>query len=166
MATAERPPAAGAGPVVLGYDGSRAANRALLAAGALLAPRPALVVVVWEAGAAFELLESALPLSPAPIDVRTALELEDAMYERARQLAGQGAALACEAGLLAEGLAVADTLTVADTLVRIAREVAAAAVVGGAPGHGVIRELALGSTAKEVLHRAPCPVVVVRGPKD
>jgi nucleotide-binding universal stress UspA family protein len=146
MATAERPQATGPGPVVLGYDGSPAAERALREAGALLAPHLALVVVVWEAGAAFELM--------------------DARYEQARRLAQQGAALACEAGLLAEGLAVADTLTVADTLVRIAGELAAAAVVVGAHGHGVIRELALGSTAKEVLHRAPCPVVVVRGPKD
>jgi nucleotide-binding universal stress UspA family protein len=166
MATAERPQATGPGPVVLGYDGSPAAERALREAGALLAPHLALVVVVWEAGAAFELMEATLRTTPAPIDVRAALDFEDARYEQARRLAQQGAALACEAGLLAEGLAVADTLTVADTLVRIAGELAAAAVVVGAHGHGVIRELALGSTAKEVLHRAPCPVVVVRGPKD
>ncbi len=79
-------------------------------------------------------------IPPAPIDIRTAIELDRAMYERAQQLAGQGAALARESGLKTKGLAVADDVTVADTLVRLAREREAEAVVVGANGHSALRE--------------------------
>jgi nucleotide-binding universal stress UspA family protein len=122
----------GRGPVVAGYDGSPAAERAV-GATARVATRRVLVVVVWEPGIAFELIEP--PLVPAPIDVRAALELDEAVYESARRLAEQGVALARQKGLEAEGLAVADVLTVAETLLRLARERHAPAVVVGAHGH-------------------------------
>ena len=71
------------GPVIVGFDGTPAAERALREAAALLAPRPALVVVVWEAGRAFE--AATLPVkaleTPVPLDMRTAFEAERAAYE-------------------------------------------------------------------------------------
>lgn len=153
------------GPIVIGYDGTSASTHALREAAALLAPRPALVVVVWEAGAAFEAME--LPagtggITPVPIDIRAAVELDQSLYERARQLAEQGAALAREAGFEAEGLAVADEVTVADTLVRLAGERDAQAVVLGAHAQGRVSEVLLGSTSQDVVRHAPCPAVVVR----
>jgi hypothetical protein len=45
------------GPIVIGYDGSVAAEHAVREAGELLGGRPALVVVVWNQGLGFELLE-------------------------------------------------------------------------------------------------------------
>ena len=39
------------GPVIIGYDGTPASEGALREAPARFAPRPALVVVVWEGGA-------------------------------------------------------------------------------------------------------------------
>jgi nucleotide-binding universal stress UspA family protein len=52
---------------------------------------------------------------------------------------------------------------VADTLVRLAEELRSS----WAPtGYGVLREPVLGRTTQAVLRRAPCPVVVVRGPQD
>lgn len=150
---------------MIGFDGSPAAEQALRDGGALLAPRPALVVVVWEAGRAFDLVDiptGVLEAPPATLDIRTALGLDEAMYEAAAQLAERGTALAVAAGLDAEGLAVADDLTVADTLVRVVQEHDAAALVVGAHGHGGLRELLLGSTSRAVVHRAPCPVMVVR----
>src|SRR2546421_12396821 len=150
------------GPVVIGYDGSPASQRALCEAAPILAPSPALVVVVWEAGLGFELVE--LPaFPPAPIDIRTALEIEEKLYERAQRLAEQGAALARDAGLEAQGLAVADDVTPAATLLRLTREHNARAVVVGTHGHGGLSEVLLGSTSHEVVRHAPCPVVV-RGP--
>jgi nucleotide-binding universal stress UspA family protein len=153
------------GPIVIGYDGSPASVHALREAAALLAPRPALVVVVWEAGAAFEAMEmpaSTVGIPPVPTDIRTAVELDQTLYERAQQLAEQGAALAREGGFEAEGLTVADDVTVADTLVRLARERDAQAVVVGAHGHGRLSEVLLGSTSQDVIRHAPCPALVVR----
>ena len=45
-------PSVSSGPIIIGYDGSPVADHAIREAAALLGPRPALVVVVWESGAA------------------------------------------------------------------------------------------------------------------
>jgi nucleotide-binding universal stress UspA family protein len=146
--------------VVVGYDGSPASERAVVEATPILAVGRVLVVTVWEPGMAFTLVDPGLV--PAPIDIRAALEVDKAMYERARHLAEQGAHLARKAGVEAEGLAVADELSVADTLLRIVRERKASAVVVGSHGHRGVRELLLGSTTRDLIRDAGCPVVVVR----
>jgi nucleotide-binding universal stress UspA family protein len=155
------------GPVVIGYDGSPVADRVLAEAAGLLAPRPALVVVVWEAGRGFE---AAWPVgleAPVPVlDIRTALELEEAFYEAAERTARQGAGLAMSMGLQAESLVVADDISVADTLIRVARERDAAAVAVGAHRHGALSEVLLGSTSRDVIRHAPCPAIVVREDAD
>lgn len=154
-----------AGPVVIGFDGTPASERALRESAQLLAHRDVLVVAVWEAGRAFELAElpiNLLDAPPASIDLRTVTEVDKQLYEAAERMAQRGAALATEFGLRAEGIAVADDITVAQTLIRVAREVDAPALVVGAHGHSALRELVLGSTTREVLKDAECPVVVVR----
>jgi len=151
------------GPVIIGYDGTPVAERAVRECATLLAQRKVLVVVVWEVGRAFELaLRPVMALEPAPVDVGVATEVDRASDEAAQRMARQGAELATAAGLEAEALAVADRSTVADTLVRVAKEHDAAALVVGNHGHGAISELLLGSTSRGVLSRAHCPVVVVR----
>src|ERR1700722_3635204 len=99
------------GPVIIAFDGEPASERAVREAAALFAPRPALVVVVWEAGRAFEaatLPVRALEEPPVTLDVRTAIEADQADYQAAQRLAEHGAALARQYGLAAEGMAVAD----------------------------------------------------------
>ncbi|MDQ1521918.1 MAG: hypothetical protein QOI55_2991 [Actinomycetota bacterium] len=149
-------------PLVIGYDGSPASERAIREAAALLAPRSALIVVAWEAGTGFTIAADPT-LMPAPIDIRSALEVDRAMYEHAQLLAQQGANLASQVGLKAEGLAVADVATVAETLLRVADERDAAAIVVGSHGHNALREVVLGSTTRDVIKRGERPVVVVRG---
>jgi nucleotide-binding universal stress UspA family protein len=151
------------GPVLIGYDGTAASDHGLQAAAELLRERRALVVVVWKAGLAFELVElpaSSVGLPPAPIDVRTALEAEHSVYEGARRAAERAAAVAREHGLETEPLVVAEDpeIPVDETLVRVARERDAQAVVLGAHAHGPI----LGSVSRGVVRSAPCPVLVVR----
>src|SRR4051794_20568266 len=115
------------GPIVIGYDGSPAAAHAIRESGELLTGRPALVVVVWKQSLGFELLElpaATIGLPPAQIDVRTALEIDEAMQERAQRLAQKGAGLARDAGFDAEGLAVADDVEVpvSETIGKVAGE--------------------------------------------
>lgn len=151
------------GPAVFGYDGSTAAERALRLMAPLVNSEEALVVTVHEARVGFQLLTPTI--APAPVDIRAALEIDEALYEPAQKLAEHGAATAWALGLEAEGLAVADVLEPADTLVRISRERDAAIVVVGSHGHNGLREL-LGSTTRAVVRKAPCPVGVVRRRKE
>jgi nucleotide-binding universal stress UspA family protein len=155
------------GPVVIGYDGSPVADRALAEAAGLLSPRTALVVTVWEAGRAFE---SAWPVGievPVPVvDIRAALEMEQAAYETAERTAMQGAGRAMAMGLRAESLVVADETSIADTLIRVAEERDASALVIGAHRHGAFSEALLGSTSRDVVRHAPCPAIVVREADD
>jgi nucleotide-binding universal stress UspA family protein len=149
------------GPALVGYDGSPAAKRALQQAIELLGPVPLLVVVIWEAGLPFDLLAEPT-VDPAPVDIRAALELDQQLYDRARRWAEQAAADARELGRTAAGLVVADEMSPADTLIRLAAERDAAVIVVGRHGHRAVREALVGSTTRELIRRAPCPVLVVR----
>ncbi|MEV4513216.1 universal stress protein [Dactylosporangium sp. NPDC049525] len=159
-----------AAPVIFGFDGSGASQRAVRDAAPLLGHRPALVVTVWEPGRLFEAapqpamgLEMGMELPPTMLDLRTTIEADEEVYEAATRTARHGAHLARESGFAdATGLAVADDLTVAETLIRVARERHSPGIVVGAHGHRKISELLLGSTSDTLVHKADRPVVVVR----
>ncbi|MEA2439693.1 MAG: hypothetical protein QOH76_1117 [Thermoleophilaceae bacterium] len=147
--------------MVVAYDGSPAAEIALIEAAALLAPRRAVVVTVWKEGIGLRAVEPPSHLPPAALDVRLAGEVEEAIGDRAQRMARHGAALAREAGLEAEGLAVAEEVDVpvSDTLVSVAEQHEAAAIAVGTHGHAG----ALGTISRDVIRHARCPVLV-RGP--
>src|SRR3954453_7768678 len=152
----------GTGPLIIAFDGTPVAERAVRDAAALLGRRPAVVSVVGKAARAFELMvlpNATLGLPPAPIDVRTAAEIDEHNYESARNLARQGAELARALGLEADPLVVAEDpeTPIADTIVALARERDAQAVVVGPHRHGPVL---LGSVSRDVVRHAPCPVVV------
>lgn len=157
------------GPVIFGFDGSAAAQRAVRAAAPLLGRQPALVVTVWEAGRRFD--TSTLPVlgletPPTILDLRTTAEVDKELCETAERTAAAGADIARDAGYLdATGLAVADDVDVdvAETLMRVARERHSPGIVVGAHGHDKLSELLLGSTSDTLVHKADRPVVVVRG---
>jgi nucleotide-binding universal stress UspA family protein len=147
-------------PVLIGFDGSDAAANAIRAAGRLLAPRPALVVSVWERGVAYESFELAtMPM--APLDTRVSAEMEESLYDGARMLAGRGAALAREAGFDAEPLTVADERSIADTLIHLAEDRGADVIVVGAQGRSRLEEMLMGSTSRGLVRHAGRPVLVV-----
>ncbi len=149
------------GPALVGYDGSPAAERALQAAIDLVGAVPMLVVVIWEAGLPFDLV-AAPTVDPAPIDIRAALELDQQLYDRAQRWAEQAAAEARARGRSADGLVVADEMSPADTLIRLAAERDAAVIVVGRHGHRAVRDALVGGTTRELIRRAPCPVLVAR----
>lgn len=154
------------GPMLIAFNGSSAAERALRTAAGLVAERRALVLVVWKSGLGFELLETpaVTGLPPAPIDIRTALEIDESQYEGACRLARRGAGIARDAGLEAEALVVAEDpdIPVSETIVRIARERDSTAVVIGELAHGRLGEVFLGQVSRDVIRYAPCPVIVVK----
>jgi len=156
----------GSGPVIFGYDGSDLSEHAVREAGSLFGDKRALIVSVWEAGRAFEVASSplrAFETPAAPLEERTAFEVDQANYDEADQLAQRGAGIAREVGFEADAVAVADNKTVADTLVRMAKECDARAVVVGAHSRGRVKSALLGSTSRHVTENAPCPVLVVHG---
>jgi nucleotide-binding universal stress UspA family protein len=150
-------------PVLIAYDGSDTARRAVREAAKLLGPRHVLVVTVWEPALAYEteLPAAGLEMPAVPVDIEGAHELEEELHQRARRIAQEGAELAQSVGLQAKGLAVADEVDVADTIVGLARKRGVSAIVVGSRGLKGLRARLEGSTSNAVLKKAPCPVVVV-----
>jgi nucleotide-binding universal stress UspA family protein len=151
-------------PVLIAYDGSDTAGRAIREAAKLFGARQVLVVTVWEPALAYDIQ---IPVSSVemavPIDIEGAHEIEEELHERARRTAQAGAELAQSVGLKAKGLAVADKVHVAETIIEVARKRAVAAIVVGSRGLKGLRARLEGSTSKAVLQDAPCPVLVVHG---
>jgi nucleotide-binding universal stress UspA family protein len=139
--------------IVLATDGSpsaaRAAETAIELARATGAPLR--VVTAWTIPAsAF----GYAPLTAVP-------EVADAERAKAEEAAAGAVRKAAAAGVEAagdvrEGFAV-------DEICEAAREANASFVVVGAHGWGALKRLVAGSVSTGVLHRAPCPVLVVRG---
>jgi nucleotide-binding universal stress UspA family protein len=119
-------------PVLIAYDGSDTARRAVQEAGKLFGSRQVLVVTVWEPGLAYEaeVPITDLDMPAVPVDIEGAREL-------------------------------ADEVKVADTVVELARKRGVAAIVVGSRGLRGLRARLEGSTSNAVLRHAPCPVVVV-----
>jgi nucleotide-binding universal stress UspA family protein len=155
--------------VIIGFDGTPASVQAVQEAGALFAPKPALVVFVWAAGRSFE--EATLPETGGleepggVLDFGNAFEVERAASDQAQEIAEQGAELARKAGLQANALIVPHEQTVADELIRLARERDAAALVVGMHEHRRLTRLGPSKTLNDLLHEAPCPVLVCGAPK-
>jgi nucleotide-binding universal stress UspA family protein len=154
---------AGNGPILIAFDGSPAARRAVSEAARLLGPRPALVVTVWEPGLAYAIPEMRPEgLLPTPmVDPSVALSVDKGVQSQAEQIADEGAELARLLGLDAQPLAVAEELHVADTILRAAKENDAAAIVVGSRGLSGVRARIEGSTTKGLLKHASCPVIIV-----
>jgi nucleotide-binding universal stress UspA family protein len=151
-------------PVLIAYDASDAARRAVREAAELFGSRRALVVTVWEPGLAYDataLPTAGLEMPPIPVDVEEAREVEHELHERASRTARDGAELARSVGLQAEPLAVADEAHVADAIVALAEKQQVAAIVVGSRGLTGLRARLEGSTSKVVLKHASCPVLVV-----
>lgn len=135
--------------VVVGYDGSEDARRALQRASILASGDPVIVV-------------SVVPLSgPAgrgPAGVDTAqLEAHHEQLEQANTfLTAQGV----EAQLITTfGNSIGDA---ADALMHVARDHQADVIIVGTRGLGGLKRLVLGSVSSKLVHEAPCDVLVVR----
>ena len=131
--------------IVVGYDGSEAANRALERA-VTLAGNDGRIVVV----AAAE--------SHARAGITAGAHLDPSVVERRRKDLEQAKAMLSERGIDAETIeAQGDP---GDVIVRTAKDADLAIV--GSRGLNPLQRLLLGSVSSKVVHRAECDVLVVR----
>jgi nucleotide-binding universal stress UspA family protein len=153
-------------PILIAYDGSDSARRAVHEAGKLFGPRQAVVVTAWEPDLGYE-VAAASPTDlegagPGAFDVAEAQEINDALRTRAERIAHDGAQLARSVGLEVSGaVAVPDERNVAEAILELARQRRAAAIIIGSRGLSGLRARLEGSTSNAVLKHAACPVVVV-----
>jgi nucleotide-binding universal stress UspA family protein len=133
--------------IVAGFDGSPASVRALERAAGIAG-----------AGGRVVLVTASVSLPPAGAVAEPVLD-SPAPEER-DELLVRGAEILRDRGVEPE-LVAADGKP-AEALVRAAREAHADLIVVGRTGAGYITRALVGSTAENVLHHAPCDVLVVR----
>jgi nucleotide-binding universal stress UspA family protein len=148
------------GPLLLCYDGSEAARQAIQCAGALFPGRRALVVTVWQPTA----VPSSLGFAGEAAGMIDFAELGREAAEHGGRLAGEGARIAQQAGLMAEPVAVEATGSIWKTIIRIADRDDAATIVMGSRGLTGLQALLLGTVSSAVVHHADRPTLIVRRP--
>jgi nucleotide-binding universal stress UspA family protein len=133
--------------IVVGYDGSDAARRALERAAALADGTEVTVVSVVHM-----LRPVGRGPGPEPLDPEEVARRDRALEESRELLAERGVAARTVEG-------VGDPAAV---LVEEAREWGADLIVVGTRGLGLGERIVLGSVSTKVVHHAPCDVLVVR----
>jgi nucleotide-binding universal stress UspA family protein len=144
------------GPLLLCYDGSDAAERAIGLAGSLCAPRAAVVLNVWESWAAEVPALAGLSGTVAGM----ARELDEIADEESTGCTSGGVNVAEQAGFEVSGLSERATGPVWSTVLEIAAEHDCSAIVVGSRGLTGI-SAALGSVSNGVVHHSRGPVLVV-----
>ena len=140
-------------PILICYDGSDDAQRAIDAAAGLLGPRRAVVLAVGPPLTAAESIAVMGPVTPGAA-------FEELNEDDARQRARAGAELARRAGFVAEartGLAAPTWQGIVDT----ADEIDAAVIVLGSRGLSGAREALHGSVSHQVAEHSGRPVLIV-----
>jgi nucleotide-binding universal stress UspA family protein len=145
------------GPILLCYDGSDDAREAIDTAGSLFEGRDAVVISFWQPLAhianRFAVNLLALVQDPASVNEREAM--------LAQQLADEGAQLASQGGLHAEGRAVEVSLPIDEAIIAYADELDAPLIVLGSRGRSGIASMLLGDVAHDVVQRSSRPVLLV-----
>jgi nucleotide-binding universal stress UspA family protein len=145
-------------PILICYDGSPEAARAIEVAAKLLGPRRA---VVLDVGPVITPAESMATLSP----VVPGGAFEDLNLADANSVAGRGAELARSSGFDAKARGGLGAPTW-DEVVRVADELDAPLIVTGSRGFSGVHEQLEGSVSHAVAEHAGRPVLIVPPPHD
>jgi nucleotide-binding universal stress UspA family protein len=149
--------AADSRPILIAYDGSDCAKRAINEAASLFPDRRAIVISVWQDVRAMPTFAWAAPASLTGIQ-----DMLDVVRVGAERVAMEGADIAVHAGLDATSEAVEAQGSIAEAIVSRAAQDNVAAIVMGSRGYGGMRSTLLGSVSTGVVHQAHQPVVVAR----
>jgi nucleotide-binding universal stress UspA family protein len=150
------------GPVVIGYDGSADADKAIAAGGRLLAVREAIVANVWASHE--EIAPAGLAGAPMAVVSKAVEELDRGVRQAAQRTAEQGSRLAEAHGLEVRTEVIHGASQPWRALIDAAAARHAAAIVVGSRGRSALGAALLGSVSRSLIHHAPVPVLVVRNP--
>src|SRR5918994_3706042 len=142
-------------PVLVCYDGSPGAARAVEAAAVLFPGREALVLYVSSRVA----VERVRTTSVAAVRDELIEEVRVAATREAAAIAEEGAARARDVGLEARPLVIEAEDGVAEAIVRVAIEESAAAVVVGRPSR--TRHAFSGGVWRRIVDQCPLPIVII-----
>jgi len=125
-------------------------------------PIPGTAVVGWDGGTqALRAIAAALPLLEHAAAVKLAVINPDALSDLHGEQPGADMALyLARHGLQVEVVVERTRATTAATLCSLARSCGAGLMVAGAFGHSRYREWMLGGTTRELLERAPLPMLI------
>lgn len=144
--------------LMIAYDGSQNAQRAVHYAGRFLSAERAVVLTVWEPMRGAQ--DSVSIDLDGPPDLSDEDDL-DIAFADAQRTNDEGAGLAREAGLNAETLVVAISGTVWRTIIDAADKLDADLIVTGTRGTTGVRSLIQSSVADRVLRHGGRPVLIV-----
>jgi nucleotide-binding universal stress UspA family protein len=148
--TAENP----RGPLILCYDGSAAAERAIRTAPVIVGlGRPARVLYAYKPTE--RSLGVAQGIAGGPIDAPVLGEAD------AHAVVDRGVAIARDAGFEAEPLLIVADRRTAELVAEKAEELDAPGIIMGTRGHAGLRSAVIGSVAREVVNAYHRPVVLV-----
>ena len=164
----------GRGPVLLCYDGSDTARRAIVRAARVLGDGEGIVLTVWESLGSAILRHVPSGGGAFGRDVKGIAEdvvdeLDASIAERARETAAEGVALAVTEGFTARPLArraLAESaersaVTTWRAVLDVADEEAVDVIVLGSRGRSAVKSMVLGSVSYGVVHNSDRPVLII-----
>jgi len=138
-------------PIVIGYDGSDGARRAIEYAGEYLRGQRAVVVTAFEDW-------------PPPVSGDSS-SVDEAWRSNAEATAAEGAALARSVGFDTEARVAYAAKKPWQAIIDVADELDAGLIVVGSHGFNGLRPLVLGSVSHQLGHHAHQPVLAVPTPE-
>lgn len=164
----------GRGSVLLCYDGSDTARRAIVCAARVLGDGEGIVLTVWESLGSAILRhvpsgEGAFGRDVKGIAEDVVDELDASIAERARETAAEGVALAVAEGFTARPLArralaeaaERSAVTTWRAVLDVAGEEAVEVIVLGSRGRSAVKSVVLGNVSYGVVHNSDRPVLII-----